>query len=64
MFTSVAAIYRNGRTELLEPPLSVTEARVIVTFLTDGRAVDLTERGLGPEQVADLPARLKAFAGD
>ena len=63
MSKTVEGIYRNGKVELLEPPPEVTEARVVVTFLTEG-VVALEERGIDEEQAADLRARLRTFAED
>jgi len=33
MLNTVEGIYRNGKIELAETPMEITEARVIVTFL-------------------------------
>jgi hypothetical protein len=63
MSKTVEGIYRNGKVELLETPPDVNEARVVVTFLTEG-AVDLEERGIDEAQAADLRARLQTFAED
>jgi hypothetical protein len=64
MVRSIEGIYREGRVELLEPAPSVTEAKVIVTFLQSPSAVDLAKRGVDAEQAADLRARLSAFEED
>jgi hypothetical protein len=63
MVRSVEGVYRNGKVELLEEPPTVTDARVIVTFLVDG-AIDLSARGIAPNQAADLRARLGVFTED
>lgn len=63
MSKTVEGIYRDGKVELLEEPPEVTEARVVVTFLTEG-TVNLTDRGIGEAQAADLLARLRTFAED
>jgi hypothetical protein len=63
MLKSVEGIYRDGKIELLEPAPEGAAARVIVTFLP-GTAVDLAERGLDPQQAADLRRRLATFAED
>jgi hypothetical protein len=63
MLQTVEGIYRDGKIELSETPESVQEARVIVTFLTE-RTVDLAERGISPDEAADLRARLGSFAED
>ena len=48
---TVEGIYRDGKVELLETPIDVDEARVIVTFLPEG-AVNLSERGIDEAQAA------------
>jgi len=63
MLKSVEGIYRDGKVELLEMPDDVGEARVIVTFLPEGR-VDLLARGIDEKQAAELRARLQSFAED
>ena len=45
MSETVEGIYREGKIGLLETPPAVTEARVTVTFLTEG-AIALEERGI------------------
>ena len=60
---TVEGIYRDGKVELLETPIDVDEARVIVTFLPEG-AVNLSERGIDEAQAASLRARLRPFAED
>jgi hypothetical protein len=67
MLKSVEGIFRDGKIELLEPPPQTGDARVLVTFLTEGgsaSAVDLVQRGIDAEQAADLRARLGRFAED
>ena len=64
MWRSVEGVYRNGRVELLEPVPGDTEGRVIVTFLSRGKGIDLAERGIDEGQAADLRQRLKTFAED
>jgi hypothetical protein len=64
MWRSVEGVYRDGQIELLEPAPSDTDARVIVTFLSDGRRVDLAEHGIDESTAADLRHRLTAFAED
>lgn len=64
MVRSIEGVYRDGKVELLETPPPVSEARVIVTFLATGNEVNLADRGIGPEQAADLRTRLKAFESD
>ena len=64
MLKSVEGIYRDGKVELLEMPIDVVEARVIVTFLPTRGLIDLRERGIDEVQAADLRARLQSFAED
>ena len=64
MWRSVEGVYRDGRVELLEPAPGDVEARVIVTFLSSGKVIDLAERGIDEGQAADLRHRLQAFAED
>jgi hypothetical protein len=61
MLKSVEGIFRNGRVELLETPVAVEGARVVVTFMSTGQ-VDLADRGIDASQAADLRGRLKSFA--
>lgn len=63
MLNSVGGIYRDGKEELLESAPPHAAGRVIVTFL-DGATIDLSERGIGEEQAADLRRRLATFAED
>jgi hypothetical protein len=63
MLKSIEGVYREGKVELVEIPPTELEGKVIVTFLANG-AVDLTERGIDPEQAADLRGRLKAISTD
>ncbi len=55
--------YRDGKVELAEKPVQITEAKVLVTFLEPG-TIDLRARGIDESQAADLRARLKTFAED
>lgn len=64
MVKSVEGIYRDGRVELLEPAPEGVGGRVIVTFLSEAKAVDLAERGIDREQAGGLRQRLAAFAED
>ncbi len=63
MSKTVEGIYRDGKVELLETPPDVEEARVVVTFMTEGD-IDLAEREIDEAQAADLRARLQTFAED
>ncbi len=63
MIQSVQGVFRNGKVELLEEPVNIREAQVIVTFLTDA---------IGPaggpwftrEEVADLRGKMAAWEED
>ena len=58
----IPGTFRDGHIELSEQPPKITgEARVLVTFLEPGNTA-LTERGITPEQAAELRARLATFA--
>jgi hypothetical protein len=63
MIQSVEGVFRNGKVELLEEPVDVGEARVIVTFLPDASGP-----AGGPsftrEEVADLRGKLAAWEED
>jgi hypothetical protein len=65
MMKSIQGVFRNGKIELLEPPPQSGDGKVLVTFLTpeDG-PIDLAEKGISPDQAADLRARLRTFAED
>lgn len=64
MVRSIEGVFRNGKVELLEPAPSVSDARVIVTFLPQSATIDLESRGISREQATDLQSRLGAFAED
>jgi hypothetical protein len=63
MLKSIEGVFRGGKFEFAETPPAELEGRVIVTFLANG-SIDLAERGIDPEQAADLRGRLKAIAAD
>lgn len=63
MLNSVEGVYRDGKIELLEPAPANAASRVIVTFLPV-TPIDLSQRGIGPEQAADLRRRLATFYDD
>jgi len=63
MLKSIEGIFREGKVELAETPPAELEGKVIVTFLANG-VVELAERGIDPEQAADLRGRLKTMAVD
>ena len=64
MLQSVEGIYRDGKVELLETPDGMDGVRVIVTFLSASRTVDLPSRGIDQEQAADLRHWLRSFTED
>ena len=68
MAQTIEGVYRDGKIELSEQPVEVSEARVIVTFLdaqsAPGNEVDLCARGIGEEQAISLRGRLQSFAED
>jgi hypothetical protein len=64
MLRSIQGIYRQGKIELLEVPDDLDEAQVIVTFLPRSGVVDLAERGITPEEAADLRDQLQSFSED
>jgi hypothetical protein len=65
MLRSIEGIYRDGKVELTESPPPDAAERVIVTFVSSPvRIIDLAERGVSPEQAADLRHRLTTFAED
>ncbi|BAZ16581.1 hypothetical protein NIES4071_84580 [Calothrix sp. NIES-4071] len=64
MLKSIEGIYQNGKIELLETPDLLEGAKVIVTFVPTDNSVDLSSRGIDPEQAANLRARLQCFALD
>ena len=59
MLTTIAGTFRDGRVELSETPKGIAEAKVLVTFLPNGAAPQLSR-----EQLADLRHRFQAFAED
>ena len=64
MLRSIEGVYRKGKIELVEVPVSVgDETRVIVTFL-EFNDVDLRSRGIDEKRAADLRARYATFAED
>ncbi len=65
MLKSIEGVYRDGKVELVGPPPEGAAGRVIVTFVSSSdTAVELAERGVNPEQAADLRRRLTTFAED
>ena len=61
---TVEGTYENGTIHLAGPAPDVRSARVLVTFLQPGAAVDLSDCRIAEEDAADLRGRLKAFAMD
>jgi len=63
MLKAVEGIYRNGKVELLETPLDVEEARVVVTFLTQEQDQKKVP-SFTPAEVAELRWRFAAWEED
>jgi hypothetical protein len=64
MLTTIRGTYRAGKIELAGTPPGIPEdTPVIVTFL-DSAPIDLTTRGIGEKQAADLRGRLATFTED
>jgi hypothetical protein len=64
MLKSIRGIYRGGKVELLEPPPQDETANVVITFLPTDGPIELAQRGIDPNQAADLRLRLQCFAED
>lgn len=64
MVKSIEGVFRNGRVELLEPPPQTEESRVLVTFLSARKEIDLKARGIDEARAGELRDRLRAFAED
>jgi predicted DNA-binding antitoxin AbrB/MazE fold protein len=64
MFNSVEGIYQDGKIELLETPDLLEGTKVIVTFLPNNTSLDLSSRGINPQQAENLRTRLQSFAQD
>ena len=43
-------VFKDGKVQLLEPPPKDADGKVIVTFLSNGKEVDLAERGIDSAQ--------------
>jgi hypothetical protein len=64
MLNSVKGIYRNGKIELLEMPVNLSEnTEVIVTFLQTNE-IHLKIQGIEQEDAKKLQASLATFADD
>ena len=61
MLMSVEGMYRNGKVELTEQPPDVSEARVIVTFLSADQTQPLE---FTPAELAELRGKLAAWEED
>jgi hypothetical protein len=66
MITSVEAVYRDGKVELLgDAPERAEASRVVVTFLSPERSADeLVAHGYTREEAANLRMRFGAIAED
>ncbi len=61
---TIEGTYENGAVKLTGELPAIEHAKVLVTFLPQDDAVDLSARGIDREQAADLRARLAPFAED
>ena len=57
-------IYREGKIELAAVPYGVRDATPVLVIFLESSVVSLRERGIGPDEAADLRARLTTFAED
>ena len=65
MITSVEAVYRDGKVELLDPaPEQAETHRVVVTFLPRHGTIDLAAHGITPQRAAKLRASFGVAAED
>jgi len=72
MLQTVKGIYREGTIELLEKPKTISQARVIVTFLNENKSektdktdgVNLAERNISAKEAATQRAAFASFAED
>ena len=65
MITSVEAVYRDGKVELLgDAPERAEASRVVVTFLPQPTPIDLAPHGMTPQRAAELRASFGAAAVD
>ena len=64
MLLSVQGTFKDGKIELAEVPKDMEGVKVIVTFLSKPGPIDLAERGIGPEEAADLRWRFRTIAED
>lgn len=56
MLKSIEGTYSSGQVKLSETPDDLEEARVIVTFLPEGKPQRLSDYGIDEAQAADLRA--------
>ena len=64
MLTTVQGVYKDGKIELLEPAPEMAEARVIVTFMPTVRLLNLADRGISPQEAAEMRFRLGGIVED
>ena len=64
MLTTVQGVYKDGKIELLEPAPEMTEARVFVTFMPTAKPINLAERGISPQEAAEMRFRLGGLVED
>ena len=63
MLKAVQGVYRDGKVELLETPLGVKEAKVVVTFLPV-KGESRVDPPLTEEEIDDLRFKLAAWEED
>ncbi len=63
MIQTVEGVFKNGTAQLLEAPVNISEARVIVTFLPNSIG-PADGASFTPEEVADLRGKLAAWKED
>jgi hypothetical protein len=64
MLTSIEGVFQDGTIKLMEPVPEGATGRVIVTFITELKSMNLQEREINIEDAADLRFRLSTFAED
>jgi len=60
---TIEGTYKNGKIILTETPTQVSESKVLVTFL-EIKEINLSERGIGKNQAAELKTRFSSIAED
>ncbi len=60
---TIEGTYKDGQIILTETPAEVGESKVLVTFLQT-KEMELSQRGIGQAQAADLRVKLNTMAED